>query len=85
MPTRENCVRLESLLEAAAALVEMKKVVDKVDQDIKVMNMRLEHLREGDGAEGGRRCGEYEEHKKSQTDAEIHVYLFCGYLYDRAQ
>lgn len=41
MPTRENCAQLESLLDATSALVETKKVVDKVEQDIRVLNTRL--------------------------------------------
>ena len=41
MPTRENCMQLEGLLEATCALVETKKVVDKVEHDIRVMKERL--------------------------------------------
>ncbi|CAL1700231.1 unnamed protein product [Somion occarium] len=41
MPTKENCAQLESLIEAAAALVETKKCVDKVEQDIRIAKMRL--------------------------------------------
>ncbi|KAH7887581.1 hypothetical protein F5I97DRAFT_2010006 [Phlebopus sp. FC_14] len=41
MPTRENCALLESLLDATSALVETKKVVDRVEQDIRVMRARL--------------------------------------------
>ncbi|KAL6309729.1 hypothetical protein BKA93DRAFT_723410 [Sparassis latifolia] len=54
MPTRENCQQLESLIEAATALVETKKVVDKVDQDIRVMKARLANRQsEGADEEGG--------------------------------
>ncbi|KAL4076153.1 hypothetical protein V8B97DRAFT_2029510 [Scleroderma yunnanense] len=52
MPTRENCTKLESLLELTTALIETKKFVDKVDQDIRVFRARL-GLRESEGAEGG--------------------------------
>ncbi|KAI0938219.1 hypothetical protein AcV7_003466 [Taiwanofungus camphoratus] len=52
MPTRDNCAQLESLLEATAALVEIKKVVDKVEQDIRVLKMRLAN-RDSEGAEDG--------------------------------
>jgi len=41
IPTRENCVLLESLLDATGALVETKKVVDRVDQEIRVLKGRL--------------------------------------------
>ncbi|KAF7985229.1 hypothetical protein HWV62_7874 [Athelia sp. TMB] len=41
MPTRENSVLLESLMDAASALVETKKVADKVEQDIRVLMGRL--------------------------------------------
>ncbi|RDB22659.1 SWR1-complex protein 4 [Hypsizygus marmoreus] len=51
MPTRQNIAHLEALLDAAAALVETKRVVDKVDYDIKLAKTRL-GMREGQGAEG---------------------------------
>ncbi|KAF9821192.1 hypothetical protein IEO21_00800 [Rhodonia placenta] len=57
MPTRDNCVQLESLLEAATALVETKKVVDKVEQDIRVLKARL-GKRESEGAEDSFGTGE---------------------------
>lgn len=41
MPTRDNCAQLESLLDATTALIETKKVVDKVEQDIRVLKARL--------------------------------------------
>lgn len=41
MPTRENCTQLDSLLDAAHALIETKKLVDKVDHDIKIAKERL--------------------------------------------
>ena len=41
MPTRENSSQLESLLEATTALIETKKVVDRVEQDIRVLKTRL--------------------------------------------
>ncbi|KAF5387728.1 hypothetical protein D9615_000555 [Tricholomella constricta] len=51
MPTRDNIMQLESLLEATTALVETKRVVDKVDYDIRVLKSRL-GMRESQGAEG---------------------------------
>ncbi|KAK1231813.1 swr complex subunit [Marasmius sp. AFHP31] len=50
MPTKENCALLDSLLEATTALVETKKVVDKVEYDIKVLRSQLES-RDPDDAE----------------------------------
>ena len=41
MPTRENVVQFEALLDAATALIEIKRLVDKVDYDIKVSRNRL--------------------------------------------
>ena len=41
MPTRDNCTQLESLLDATTALIETKKVVDRVEQDIRVLKARL--------------------------------------------
>ncbi|KAI0690396.1 hypothetical protein BC835DRAFT_1364881 [Cytidiella melzeri] len=48
MPTRENCAQLESLLDAAGALVETKKHVDRIEQEIRVAQERL-----GKSSEGG--------------------------------
>ncbi|KAJ7284008.1 hypothetical protein C8J57DRAFT_1447932 [Mycena rebaudengoi] len=48
MPTAGNVAALEGLLDAAAALVETKKVVDKVGYDIQVARGRL-----GMGGAGG--------------------------------
>ncbi|KAI0732868.1 hypothetical protein C8Q72DRAFT_815288 [Fomitopsis betulina] len=55
MPTCDNCVQLENLLDTATALVETKKVVDKVEQDIRIMKARLGEQEPGgeDGAETG--------------------------------
>ncbi|KAF8631551.1 hypothetical protein AX15_002306 [Amanita polypyramis BW_CC] len=50
MPTRENCIQLEQLLEATTALIETKRMADKVDYDIKVLKTRL-GLRESQGVE----------------------------------
>lgn len=41
MPTKDNCQKLEALLEAATALVETKKQVDKIDQEIRLAQERL--------------------------------------------
>ena len=49
MPTRDNCAQLESLLDAATALVETKKLVDKVEQDIRIMKARLGEQEPGGG------------------------------------
>lgn len=51
MHTRDNIIQLESLLEATAALVETKRVVDKVEFDIRVLKARL-GMRESQGVEG---------------------------------
>jgi hypothetical protein len=52
MPTRDNCAQLELLLEATSSLVETKKVVDKVEYDIKILQARL-GMRGSEGAEEG--------------------------------
>jgi DNA methyltransferase 1-associated protein 1 len=41
MPTRDTLAHYEVLLEAFTSLVEMKKVADRVDQDIRTAKMRL--------------------------------------------
>lgn len=51
MPTRDNIAQLESLLEATTALVETKRVVDKVEYDIRLLKSRL-GMRESQDAEG---------------------------------
>lgn len=56
MPTHENCAALEQLLSAASALVETKKVVDRVDQEIRILQARLNE-REGGTAEGDEGAG----------------------------
>ena len=48
MPTRENSLHLESLLEAAAVLVETKKQVDRIEQEIRIAGERLGKASEGD-------------------------------------
>ena len=56
MPTRDNCQKLEALLEAATALVETKKQVDKIDQEIRLAQERL-----GQGSAEGDADGDAEE------------------------
>ena len=53
MPTRENVVQFESLLDTATALIEIKRLVDKADYDIKVSRNRL-GLREKSQSVGDR-------------------------------
>ncbi|KAG6903468.1 hypothetical protein C0995_005491 [Termitomyces sp. Mi166 len=50
MPTRDNIMQLESLLDATAALIETKRLVDKVEYDIRILKSRL-GMRESQGAE----------------------------------
>lgn len=45
MPTRENLAKFGTLLEAAQQLIELKKAVDKQDQDIRTSKARLSTLR----------------------------------------
>ncbi|KAF8639755.1 hypothetical protein AX17_001017 [Amanita inopinata Kibby_2008] len=56
MPTRENCAQLEQLLDVTTALVETKRIVDKVEYDIKVLKTRL-GVRESQGVEGVEEAG----------------------------
>ncbi|GJE84587.1 SWR1-complex protein [Phanerochaete sordida] len=56
MPTKDNCQKLEALLEAATALVETKKQVDKIDQEIRLAQERL-----GQGSAEGDADGEAED------------------------
>ncbi|TCD63966.1 swr complex subunit [Steccherinum ochraceum] len=48
MPTRDNLAKLEGLMEAANALIDTKKLVDKVEMDLNVARARL-----GMAVEGG--------------------------------
>ena len=56
MPTRENLLHLESLIDATTLLLETKKNVDRVEHDIRVMKAQLlrrdEQFGGGDGGEG---------------------------------
>lgn len=58
MPTKDNCTRLEQLIEAATALVETKKQVDRIDHEIKVAQERLAATEEADGEDDGDGDGE---------------------------
>lgn len=56
MPTRENLVHLESLIDAATLLLETKKNVDRVEHDIRLMMGRIAVARRDEqlgGGEGG--------------------------------
>ncbi|KIK67949.1 hypothetical protein GYMLUDRAFT_36753 [Collybiopsis luxurians FD-317 M1] len=50
MPTQANCQHLETVMDAATNLVELKKVLDKVNQDIEVLKARLDLKEGGDSA-----------------------------------
>ncbi len=50
MPTRENLLHLEALLDATYSLIEVKKVMDKVYHEIRTYKMRLS-MRNSDGRE----------------------------------
>lgn len=50
MPTRDNIWQLDSLLEATAALVETKRLVDKVEYDTRILKGRL-GMRDSQGVE----------------------------------
>jgi DNA methyltransferase 1-associated protein 1 len=41
MPTKENIQRLEALLDAAAVLIDTKKAVDRIEQEIRTQNKLL--------------------------------------------
>ena len=61
MPTLENVQLLEQLLNATTALVETRKVVERVEQDIRVYKERIA-LKEGRSLEG--------EDKKEDVDGQ---------------
>jgi DNA methyltransferase 1-associated protein 1 len=52
MPTRDTLLAHEALLEAITSLVELKKVADRVDQEIRTAKMRL-GMRESEAPAGG--------------------------------
>ncbi|KAF8842735.1 hypothetical protein BDN67DRAFT_947157 [Paxillus ammoniavirescens] len=73
MPTRENCAQLESLLDATTALVETKKVVDRVEQDIRVLKARL-GMRESQSVDGDGKEStpmDLDESKDDDKDGEV--------------
>ncbi|KDQ64226.1 hypothetical protein JAAARDRAFT_187584 [Jaapia argillacea MUCL 33604] len=41
MPTKDNCEKLEQLMDATLGLIEVKRAVDRVEQEIRVMKLRL--------------------------------------------
>ncbi|EIW82342.1 hypothetical protein CONPUDRAFT_54287 [Coniophora puteana RWD-64-598 SS2] len=51
MPTRENSLQLESLIETTTSLLETKRLVDKLDQDIKVAKQRMGIRQSGEADE----------------------------------
>lgn len=54
MPTRDTLAQYEMLIEAATALVETKKIVDRVEQEIRVARARLDmRASASDGGVGG--------------------------------
>ncbi|KAI0036777.1 hypothetical protein K488DRAFT_40369 [Vararia minispora EC-137] len=69
MPTRENLLAYESLIEAATQLVEAKKVSDRLDQDIRVAKQRL-GLRESAGETQERGEGSTQETVPMEQDEE---------------
>ncbi|OJT07101.1 SWR1-complex protein 4 [Trametes pubescens] len=52
MPTAENIARMEPVLSSANSVVDMKKSLDKVEQDLRIAKARLAALR-GETAEEG--------------------------------
>ncbi|KAF9513258.1 hypothetical protein BS47DRAFT_1317687 [Hydnum rufescens UP504] len=61
MPTRANIERLENLQTAAASLIEMKKNVDRVEQEIRVLQAQSMRASEVPSAVGGTIGGEDED------------------------
>ncbi|KAL0949355.1 hypothetical protein HGRIS_009424 [Hohenbuehelia grisea] len=58
MPTRDNCSRLEALIEATTAMVETKKTMDKVEYEIRVAKGRLGIRESEEAGAGGGAAGE---------------------------
>jgi DNA methyltransferase 1-associated protein 1 len=57
MPTRDNLLHLESLIEATTLLLETKKNVDRVEQEIKNMKGKAA-VRKREEEHGGEEGGE---------------------------
>lgn len=53
MPTKENIQHLEGLLDAAGVLIDTKKAVDRIDQEIRTQKKLLGLVGENDEADGG--------------------------------
>ena len=52
MPTRENLVAYEAVVDACAAIVDAKKGLDRIEQEIKTAKERLA-IRDSQSQEGG--------------------------------
>jgi len=57
MPTKENCERLESLLDAASALVDLKRAVDRVEQEISTTRERIDSSKSTSASVAGDTAG----------------------------
>lgn len=74
MPTKENVAQLDGLLEAVTAMVETKKVLDKMDHDIQVVKKQLGMRNEQSDGEGDGEPGVKTEdamdvdHTQAETD-----------------
>lgn len=72
MPTKENIQRFESLLDATAVMIDMKKAVDRVDQEIRTQKKLLGMIAGEDSttpAHGGEmRSGEADSGDQNKED-----------------
>ena len=85
MPTRENIQYLEALLDAAAVLIDTKKSVDRIDQEIRTQKKLLglggdedgqtEAAAEGEGEDdsGGEKTGDVRTGEESTAADAIDV------------
>ena len=77
MPTTTNIEKFEAFQQATISLVEMKKTVDKVEQEIKVLTARLRGGSEAADTDGGAPGdGDREQSAASVDPSEVRVRAF---------
>ncbi|KZT36690.1 hypothetical protein SISSUDRAFT_1120791 [Sistotremastrum suecicum HHB10207 ss-3] len=69
MPTRNNLQQQQMLFDATAALIETKRVVDRVDQEIRVLKARLSGRKSEDITDAGGEETQEDAAVESQTQA----------------
>lgn len=73
MPTKENIQRLEALLEAAAVLIDTKKAMDRLDQEIRTQKKLLGLIEDQDSQADAAGEGEGEDEQGGEKGGDAQV------------